>query len=273
MAKKLGYMQKDLALKLIDEMAMHLPVTLVPFFRGESLLHPHWAEIISYAKQKGLGPIQFTSNGTRLDRAAAEDILDLQVDFISFSLDTVDPVLYESTRRGAKYNKVHENILQFLDLKKERNAKFPVVQISAVETDMHKPGMDDFVQYWQPKVDRVRIYVEHSSNDHPGNIDMPLPDFPKRLPCHKPFEDLIILWDGKIALCNHDWTREKKQSIGDVSNESIATVWHSENYQDIRGQHERGRLNDESLCSHCDHWKMFYLDEGYLGRLYTRETC
>ena len=271
MAKNLGYMQKGLAKKLIDEMADHLPVTLVPFFRGESLLHPHWYEIIAYAKQKGIGPIQFTSNATRLDRSTAEKILDLQIDFISFSLDTIDPALYEATRRGASYTKVHDNILQFLDLKRERNVKIPIVQVSAVETDLHKPGMDDFVQYWQSKVDRVRIYVEHSSNDHPGTIDMPLPDFPKRLPCHKPFEDLIVLWDGQIALCNHDWTREKGQPIGDVSDETIMKVWSSARYQHIRSMHENADATEESLCKHCDHWKMFYLDDGYLGRLYTSE--
>lgn len=271
MAKNLGYMSEGLAKKLIDEMAENLPVTLVPFFRGESLLHPRWYEILAYAKQRGLGPIQFTSNATRLDRIAAEKILDLQIDFISFSLDTIDATLYENTRRGANYRKVHENILQFLELKKERNVKLPHVQISAVETDLHKPRMEDFVQYWNPKVDRVRVYVEHSSSDHPGTIDTPLPDFSERLPCYKPFEDLIILWDGNIALCNHDWTREKSNSIGDVSNESILQVWHSENYQHIRIMHENGILNDEPLCSHCDHWKMFYLDEGYLGRLYTSE--
>jgi MoaA/NifB/PqqE/SkfB family radical SAM enzyme len=271
MAKNLGYMHQDLATKLINEMAEHLPVTLVPFFRGESLLHPHWYEIIAYAKQKGLGPIQFTSNATRLDRETAKKILDLQIDFISFSVDTLDPNLYESTRRGADYNKVHENILQFLDLKKTRNAKLPIVQISAVETAMHMPGMDDFIQYWQKKVDRVRIYIEHSSNNHPGTIATSIPDFPKRLPCHKPFEDLIVLWDGQIALCNHDWTREKGQLIGDVSGETITKVWNSTKYQGIRSMHEYGDLSGESLCKHCDHWKMFYLDEGYFGRLYSNE--
>ncbi|MBU1419939.1 MAG: radical SAM protein [Proteobacteria bacterium] len=267
----LGYMSRELAEKLIDEMADNLPVTMVPFFRGESLLHRHWYEILSYAKQKGIGPIQFTSNGTRLNKDAAEKILDLEIEFISFSLDTIDATLYESTRLGAKYEKVLDNILQFLDLKKKRNAKLPQVQISAVETEQHKPGMKDFIQYWQPKVDRVRVYVEHSSSDHPGTIDAPLPSFSKRLPCHKPFEDLIVLWDGNIALCNHDWTREKNRSIGNVSSQSIVSVWNSERYQYIRIMHENGILDKEPLCAHCDHWKMFYLDEGYLGQLYTKE--
>lgn len=271
MADNLGYMSMELAQKLIDEMAENLPVTLVPFFRGESLLHPQWYDIISYARQKGLAPIQFTSNGTRLDKNAAEKILDLQIDFISFSLDTTDPALYEDTRRGANYQKVIANILQFLELKKEKKVTLPQVQVSSVETGLHKPGMDDFVQYWRSKVDRVRVYVEHSSSGHPGTIDLPMPDFPKRLPCHKPFEDMVILWDGSVALCNHDWTREKNQSLGNVYGESIVNVWNSKRYMDIRNLHENGVLDNEPLCAHCDHWKMYYLDDGYLGRLYERE--
>ena len=62
MGHLLGFMDTRLAYRLIDEMAEHLPLTLVPFFRGESLLHPDWWRIIAYAHQKGIGSVHYQRN-------------------------------------------------------------------------------------------------------------------------------------------------------------------------------------------------------------------
>ncbi len=268
MARHQGFMDTALAKRLLDEMAGHLPVSLVPFFRGESLLHPDWAEILRYARGRGIGPIQLTSNGMRLDREAAEKVLDLEIDFISFSLDTVDPEIYERTRRRGSYEKVVANIRRFLDLKRQRGARLPEVQVSSVATELHRPGMEAFVAFWRPLVDRVRIYVEHSQDGHPGSIDEPLPAFPRRYPCWKPCTDMVIYWDGQVALCNHDWTREPSRALGNVARQTIAEVWNSPAYREVREAHQAGTVASLPPCDYCDHWKMFYLEPGYLGEVY-----
>lgn len=81
-----GDMDRALAGRIIDELAEHAPVQVAPFFRGETLLHPQWREILGDLKQRAGGPIQMTTNATRLDESATAAILDLEVDFISFSL-------------------------------------------------------------------------------------------------------------------------------------------------------------------------------------------
>jgi radical SAM protein with 4Fe4S-binding SPASM domain len=262
-----GFLETDLAKRLLDEMAENAPVTLVPFFRGESLLHPDWVEILSYAKERDIGPLQFTTNATLMDRKAAEAILDLELDFISFSMDTIDPVLYQRTRRGANYQHVLQNILLLLELKERKGLSLPEVQISAVNTPSYQGGMDAFIAFWRPKVDRVRVYVEHSQDGHPGSIAEPLPSFERRLPCHKLVTDMVIYWDGEVALCNHDWSRGVNHRIGNVKDAGIGPVWRSDRYQRIRSAHEEGHA-DEPPCNFCDHWKMYYVPEGYLGKVY-----
>lgn len=268
MEKHQGYMDTRLAKRLIDEMAEYLPVCLVPFFRGESLLHPDWAEILEYAKNRGVGPIQLTSNGMRLDRRAAQVILDLEIDFISFSMDTVDPEIYEQTRRRSQYDKVVQNILQFIELKRRRGKTLPQVQVSSVATELHRPGKEAFVDFWLPLVDRVRIYIEHSQDGHPGSIAEPLPSFLHRLPCWKPYTDMIVYWDGQVALCNHDWTRDAARALGNVDRQSIAEVWNSPAYDRVREAHRSGKVSSMPPCDYCDHWKMFYFEPGYLGEIY-----
>jgi sulfatase maturation enzyme AslB (radical SAM superfamily) len=270
MSKHIGFLDVELAGKLIDEMADHLPVSVVPFFRGEPLLHPQWAEILDNLKQKGIGPIQITSNATLLDEKAAQQLIDMQVDFISFSLDTLNNEKYESARRGAKYRQVTENIDTLLSLKKKSNSRYPEIQVSAIDIPEYQADMDDFITFWETRVDRVRIYIEHSKDGHPGSISSSLPAFETRQPCHKVFTDMVVLWDGEVALCNHDWTRDKGPQIGNVSFGSIEAVWQSERYRSIRAMHLKSDVTEETLCQHCDHWKMYYLPEGYLGKLYAR---
>lgn len=271
MAKHQGFLDTEFALRLIDEMADHKPVSVVPFFRGEPLLHPAWVEILASLKEKGLGPLQLTTNATLMDENAARKLVELEVDFVSFSMDTLDQGRYEAARRGANYQQVVANIMALIAMKKKMGSRYPEVQISAIDIPDYRQGMDDFVEFWRPQVDRVRIYIEHSQDGHPGSIAEPLPDFESRLPCRKVFTDMVLLWDGEVALCNHDWTREKGQRIGTVAESSIAEVWQSARYQEIRDLHRDGIMDDEPLCKHCDHWKMYYLPDGYLGRLYKRE--
>jgi len=268
MEKNYGDISVSMAFHLIDQMSEHLPVTLVPFFRGEPLLHHSWRTIIRYAKKRGIGPIQMTTNGNLLDENAAMSMIELGVDFLSFSVDTVDPALYEKHRRGGHYESVVQNIQRLVSLRRKLNGSQPTIQVSAVATDSYRSGIDNFIRFWQPFVDRVRIYYEHSKDNNPGSIVEPLPLFTHRLPCWKPFTDMVIYWDGGVALCNHDWTRKKDQLLGRADEEPLAEIWQKGLYLEIRDAHLKGNVNHISPCDGCDHWKMYYLKEGYLGRVY-----
>lgn len=270
MEKERGFMDTGLAKALLDEMAQHSPVAVVPFFRGESLLHPQWFEILEHAQAIGVGQIQFTTNASLLTPENGERILDLGLGFISFSLDTVDAKLYNDNRRGADFTTTMENVKRFLKRRDERGVRTEV-QVSAVETAEHRAGMDAFVSYWAAEADRVRIYVEHSSDGNPGSIDEPLPSFDKRLPCHKPFTDMVVYWNGQAACCNHDWTRlVDGVSLGDVAHAGLASVWGGKAYQQLRQEQLAGTLDGVSPCHGCDHWKMYYTDAGFLGRTYRK---
>jgi len=271
MEKARGFMDTDLAKRLLREMADHAPVTVVPFFRGESLLHPDWFEILKYAQDLHVGEIQFTSNASLLTPPVVERLLDLDLPFISFSLDTVDPDLYNGSRCGADFETTRANVLHFLKRKQERAVRTQV-QASAVGTPAHAPGMQNFVDYWLPRVNRVRVYVEHSGDGKPGSIGSGLPEFSRRLPCHKPCTDMVVYWNGEVALCNHDWTRlADGESLGDVSRDGIAQVWRSPAYEAIRTAHAAGTVNGITPCQGCDHWKMYHMDGGFLGQIYVNE--
>ena len=267
----LGDMAWPLFKKIIDEAAEHLPVTLVLFFRGESLLHPEIDKMIAYAKVWGL-TIQLASNGFILTPELAERLVEAGLDFISFSLDTIDKETYAQTRRNSDLRIAMENVLHFVEIceqRKRSGKKSPEIQVSSVEVDDYRKGQPEFIAFWRQYVDRVRIYIEHSSDGNLGSIASELlPDKEARRACGKVFSDIVIYWDGEVALCNHDWAQVCH--IGNVQEKSIEEIWRSAEYQKIRKMHQDNSFDIRLACNKCDHWQMYYLPEGFVGRVYEK---
>ena len=258
------YMPFPLFQKIIDEMAQHQDIALVPFFRGESLLHPQCIEMLAYAKERGISPIQFTTNATLMNRELAEALMDLELDFISFSVDSLEPEAYQRIRKGSDLRTVMEHIEFFCNLKSQRGLDKPEIQVSMVRTKETFDGVDNFIQFWQGLADRVRVYEEHSQDGHFGALvkDNHTGD---RKPCLKPFTDMVVYWNGIVAICNHDWDR--KEPLGNLRDSTLEKIWQSEAYHKIR----RAHMGDEKLegpCEGCDHWKVYYTKESLVGELH-----
>ncbi|MGQ9628977.1 MAG: radical SAM/SPASM domain-containing protein [bacterium] len=259
-----GYMGPDLYKKVIDEVAEYSDVSVTPFFRGESLLHPDFPDLIRYTRRAIRGRILLATNATLLTEDLSRLINDIGLDFVSFSLDCIDPEKYERMRVGASYEETLANIELFLQLRDGK--KVPEVQVSAVETDETREGIEDFVRFWLDRVDRVRIYEEHSRNGDFGSLRER--GRGERRPCLKPLTDVAVYWDGGVSLCNHDWDR--KVPLGNVSGRPLAEIWRGEEYRRAREWHWRDRRSENSPCSGCDHWRASYLPGGLIGRVYTK---
>jgi radical SAM protein with 4Fe4S-binding SPASM domain len=227
-------------------------------------------EFIRLAKSRGLGPVQLATNGSLLSAELAQGLLAVGLDFISFSLDTVDPAEYSLIRVGGDLAKVMQNLERFMEMRDKGG--FPTeIQVSATRTDLNAASIERFKDYWTPRADRTRIYYEHSKDGHTGSLDCPETAEPmERQACPKVFQDMVILYDGAVAACNHDWFRE--QPLGNVSEEDIARVWHSAAYRALRQEHLHPEGMVNQTCLHCDHWKIGYLPQKMIGELYTREA-
>lgn len=264
----LGDIEIELFKKIINEASSHLPICLVPFFRGESLLHPRFLEMLSYAKEKGLNPIQLATNAYFLNERLQKGILDLEIDFISFSVDTNMPEIYKKIRKNSDFERVYGNIVSFINQKEKLKKHLPIVQISAVKTKENTEFINEFIEFWKQRLDRVRIYYPHSLDGKLGSLDIKC-SLPDRKPCLKLLTDVVVYWNGDVAVCNHDWCR--KEFIGNVKNESIEKIWQDNNYKRIRERHLGGRYLEEPTCQNCEHWTIYYDKNCIIGELYSRQ--
>ena len=147
----IGYIDDKLFYKIIDEMAQHLPIKLVPFFRGEPLMHPQLIPFIQYAKQKGIGPIQMASNALLLDDAMQDGLIEAGIDYLSFSLDTVDQKIYERSRMFGNLE-ISSNNVKSMGLKckdrKKRGLSAPIIQVSTINIEEYLPKQKEFIEEW-----------------------------------------------------------------------------------------------------------------------------
>lgn len=235
-----GFIDFSLFRKIIDEASEHPEVILVLHRRGESLMHPDFIGICDYVKNK-FQEIQLATNATLLDEARSKAIID-SINFISFSIDV--PETFTKTRVPAKYGDVESNILRFLDMNKGK-VKTQVSMVKTEGTPEGDPGI--FKEIWKGKVDRIRVYEEHSRDGNFGSLARYRGE---RQTCVMPFYEMLIYDNGKVGRCNHDWNGVP---MGDVTEFSINDIWNSSLYENLRTQHKTLNLTDE-VCGKCDSW-------------------
>jgi len=244
----IGYMNIDLFKKIIDEAAGYPDTILVLHRRGESMMHPNFNYMLNYVADK-FKEVQMATNSTLLNSNKYKSIVN-GLDFISFSIDT--PGNFNETRLPAKYDSVEKKINNFLEYNKGRVK----TQVSMVKTETtQESACEQFKTIWKDKVDRVRIYEEHSKDGDFGSLNNPREI---RNPCVMPIYEMLIYDNGIVARCNHDWNSD---GMGDTTKNSLKEIWMNPKYVDLREQHLRQQLIDP-VCSKCDSW---YPDIGNQG--------
>ena len=140
-----GYMNKALWQRLIDDIAKtDSNAVVMPFWRGESLLHPDFLGLIDYALNKSV-KIHISTNGI-LVTGKYIDLL-ARCEFVTFSIHT---------RIG------YENAKKFLSLKKKEK---PVVQVSFVKGEESEKILRTIINTDNlGGFDNVRLYEEHTKD-------------------------------------------------------------------------------------------------------------
>lgn len=219
----LGDMNASLYNRVLDQLPKS--TVIVPFFRGEATMHPHFAEFAQ--RLSNYKDVQFATNADYFTHENKRAILET-VTFLSLSLH--------------KFKlPIETDWLPFLHEAEEAGVE---TQISIVENELPWKWHGLFTREWLKHASRVRIYEEHSQNGF-GSIRKET----CAEPCNKPFEEMVVYWDGKVGLCNHDWNNQVW--LGDLNVQSIEEVWQGLPYENVRKQHSQGLRSVVPSCEFC----------------------
>ena len=125
-----SYPEKLLSWELIEKMEEALENGLRCFLSGggEPFLHPDFLEIIKFIKKREL-EIIFNTNATLITQKIAEELVALQVDCISISVDAVDPGVYRKIRKGAELDQIFDSINLLNQAKRKNNSTKPYLNM------------------------------------------------------------------------------------------------------------------------------------------------
>ena len=119
-------------------------------------------DILSYATSKKFNDVTIVSNGSQLNEGKALKLLDTNITKIQFSLDTFKASTFEKNRftkikKPSLYEKVKNNIINFIKLRNKLSKKFPLVRVSLIELEDNKDEIKDFENFWTERDDGIHF--------------------------------------------------------------------------------------------------------------------
>lgn len=266
-----GISDSDMPFDLYDSLISNLkyPTRFVSFVgMGEQLLNPQIFRMMNIAKQKGF-EVSLTDNFTLVDKEVALTLLQSQIDYLYASFDSVSKEKFEKIRVGANFDDVVKNIKQFVEAKKQANAKKPQVFFKSTISKDNFSEIPDIIRLAEDLgLDGIDFSKEHSyyqadANDPsfyldpkdlpPTKVALILCEMGKIYPCQA-LTGCFVTFDGKVFPCDHIMqllprSEFSRFHVGDVKRNTIAEIWRSEKYRQIR----RGLASGEWLpfCEKC----------------------
>ena len=251
--KKKGLMDIEFYKKIIDEVSSYTHDISLSH-RGEPLIHPDIFYMIEYAKKKGLF-VRLHTNATLLTIEKARKLLDSGLDLISFSFDGYDKETYEKIRVGANFDDTLNNILQFLEMKREMNKKIPYTILEVIEfpeyaKEMNQAKKKDF----QMKLSSMHLdeFIVKKIHNWAGGYSLKGEKKISKnyVPCTFPWYASVILWDGRIIPCPQDFIGNYQ--VGNVSNNMLSEHWNNEKMIFLRERMVNKNIQDLKSCVNCD---------------------
>lgn len=241
MHRRQGVMEWDLFTKVVDE-CVELGITHVRVHNyGEPFLDRQLVEKVRYAKQRGIAEVGMISNGSLITEEIAQGMIDAGLDAINISVDASGKEVFESTRIHLSYDDVIRNIESLVKLRNAAGKVRPKLILSFVRQN-NSVDEQQFIDHWRTVADKIHITDLHN---WAGTLNA---QSDVTFPCYRMWQTFTVLWDGRVSLCCADF--DGRHILGDLRTQSIAQIWNSPAYQDVRRQHlESG---GPEICRSCD---------------------
>jgi len=248
--KDTGFIDPELAYKVIDECG-RLGVYSIKFnFRGEPLLHESLVDFVSHAKKRRIMEVQFNTNGLITNEMRSASLVNAGLDRIIFSVDGATKETYENIRIGGSYDKLISNIDAFLEIKRRKGLTKPAIRVQMVKYYGAEKEEKEFVKLWNEKgVDNIAV-IEKQDRDVKNGYPLKNGKRPiGRAFCEQPWQRLNVNRDGKVLMCCGDW--ERKSVVGDLRRQTLEEIWKSEIMREMREKIRSGRLDEIPACRTC----------------------
>lgn len=228
---------------------------------GESLLNPHFPEMVAYAKRSNkIETVDTTTNAICLNPELNLKIIESGIDRINISINGLSDEDYLNFT-GVKINfkKLVGNIEHLYKNKSDNLYLF--IKING---DTLQNGVEDekkFLEIFEPIADAVAIEkafacwegFEPDGFVRPPNKNIGIygQEVKKEvLVCPYSQYSISIQSNGEISQCFLDWNR--KMIIGDANKESIYDIWYGKKFRAFQDMMLKGKRKSHFYCKNCN---------------------
>ncbi len=248
MRRPRGIMSDDLFDTVISQLRNNGVRQVTLQFYGEPLLDKKiFSRIAALKKSKML--ISINTNASLLDQDNGRKLIEAGLDRLNISFDGYSRETYNNIRINLDYDKVINNIREFIALKKKLGTG-PKTKITFVCLKENIAEIKPFIKYWENKVNHVDIsFARNWAGQIQVNGWEAVNRNVSRNPCKSLWKELVITQSGKVVMCCDDF--DAKDPMGDLNKESLAAIWNSEKYKNYRRLHHEGQRKQIGFCKKC----------------------
>jgi radical SAM protein with 4Fe4S-binding SPASM domain len=247
MTRKQGDMKLSLFKSVIDDLRERkcLPFQIHMHFYGEPLLNPDLPKMIRIAKNAGVPIVRCNTNGTFLSSEKyCRELLESGVDLLTIVVEPTKEI-HDKTRVNSDLDIVERNIRRLKSLRKKR--KPPLFgETLALKGITSRVDLQEGFERWRRIFDLYDVVPASTVGGQVTDFDSR--PRPKEF-CREIWTDSVILWNGDVTVC---WADPNAQFVMEnVTNESLADIWNSKEYEKLRDIHRRGEYSKVPLCDQC----------------------
>ena len=212
---------------------------------GEPMLDRELEEKIRYAKSKGLRTYIIT-NGGALTPKRATALLMAGLDEMRVSFYGMEPSTYNAVMRGLDFDRTIKNLMHFLAVRTSLKIDCKV-QLSYLVLPENEKDVDEFIRFWEPKVEAIEVWKPHNFGDGKDYRERS----GKKTSCGRPDNGpLQIQWDGTVIPCCYDYNNQIV--LGNAFETPIPDIMNGYRYAALRSAHKTGEFFRFPYCDQCD---------------------
>ena len=201
---------------------------------GDPLLDKRMADRVKILSEKGFSTY-FSCNPANIDINKNLEMFDNGLDYIKYSIETVDDVLHKKIRgKASDFSESYKRILKLLEEKEKHNYKITVV---ITMLDLHRSNQRDEFDKLSKAFEGLDVYIYLKSQDqqwyqnkYEGTNSVHWSEV-----CQHPWMSMTIKSNGEAAMCMEDFNNEI--ILGDARKESLYEIWNGEKYKQFRKDH------------------------------------
>ena len=244
-------MSDELYDKIVKEASQNYCPSINFNVLNEPLMDRKIVDRIKKASESGFIDLRMNTNASLMTEEKAEQIVDSGLTRLYVGLDALTQETYKKVRIGGNFEKVIRNVNRFLQIRKKKGSKLPILRVSFVRISTNEHEVPGFIDYWRDKADMATIqeYMPPIINDEFLSKHGKTKRIPDSYTCPQPYERLVIKGNGEVNPCCAQYNY--KLRVGNISDTSIYDLWNSDFMKGLRGHMKNKTWESIDVCNTC----------------------